>query len=170
MSGLNKQNADHAYNNFTVTNTGLVNNLVSRTLNNISTNGQIDTDEIVANSVSAIVVTSDAYASQIGSVSANWSSPAISVINNALVGKIILNGVNPGSASATILVTNSNVSQGDLVFLTQLTDLSSTYFSPLYLQTVQNGSFRLSATPISGGGKPKPGAVEIGYFIVKNSA
>jgi hypothetical protein len=173
MSGLNKQNADHAYRNLLVNDTALINSLVSRTLNNISTSGQIDTSEvisgvIIADSVSALSVSADAYASPFGSVSADWGTPgSISVTNNALVGKILLTNVAPGSPSRTITVLNTNISAGDLVFLTQSSFTGVPYFTTLFVLTVFDGQVSITVTPSSGG---KATAVEIGYFVVKNSA
>lgn len=174
MSGLNKQNADHAYNNLSVNDTALINTLVSRTLNNISTSGQIDTAEIfsgiiIADSISALSVSADAYASPFGSVSADWITPSsITVTNNALVGKIVLTNVTPGSSEKTITIVNNNISAGDLVFLTQSSSTGTPYFTKLIINTVFNGIISIRATPSSE--MTKPATVEIGYFVVKNSA
>ena len=169
MSGLNKQNADHAYNNFTVTNTGLVNNLVSRTLNNISTNGQIDTDEIVANSVSATVVTSDAYVSPITDVIVQYSTGSPTITNNALVGTISVTEITSAYSgqTSTITVFNENVSAGDVIFLTQYGSVIE--FSSLRIQFKQPGSFNIRMT-LQSSIPDFTYSIQIQYLIIKNSS
>lgn len=168
MSGLTKQNADHAYRNLLVNDTALVNRLVSKTLNNLSNSGQIDTNEIVANSVSTLIITSDAYSSPIGNVIVPFNN-IISVNNDSLVGSITLTGTTP-SLTSTITVNNLYVSSGDLVFLTQ--NAASVlgiagHFDILHVNQVINGAFIIKAQLTAG----KPNVdMTIGYFVVKNSA